>query len=289
MQEKLTYDDEISLMDIFDFLVDGWKTVFSIVFVGSSIGIVTSLNLPEQFEAKGTLSSGRFVGNDIESIQILTEKMKSPTYYDERLLVGCFVDGTKADLEAFPKLLNPRIEKNSNFLTISYRAQSRSRAVQCLNQVLTVVRNKQEILRASNLEIFLTQQAALRKKLTALTKSVAQLETDRATQFSFKNIEYSAAALITVRLQSQAQELLAVEEQISKNEIMLKSPNTQDAEFVTPIFASEQRVSPRRSQIVMLSAIGSLFFGVLILFFRKAIVSIKKQREERKSAAAINS
>ena len=69
---------------------------------------------------------------------------------------------------------------------------------------------------------------------------------------------------------------------------MLKPPSTQDANFATPIFASEQRVSPRRSLIVMISAMGSLFLGVLILMLRKVMASIKKQREERQNAAEIN-
>jgi len=158
-----------------------------------------------------------------------------------------------------------------------------------LEQVLETVVGKQKKLAEAKLTLALTSLENSKKKAEELRKTVKQLETDRGAQFQFKNIEYSAAALITVTLQSKVQELLATENQIYASESMLKPPNTQDAKFVTPIFASEQRVSPRRSQIVMLSAIGSLFLGVLILFLRKAIVSIKKQREERKSAAAINS
>ena len=109
-----------------------------------------------------------------------------------------------------------------------------------------------------------------------------------AIKAQFKNIEYSAAALITVTLQSKVQELLATENQINDIEGQLKPPNTEDAKFVTPIFASEQRVSPRRSLIVMISAMGSLFLGVLILMLRKVMASIQKQREERQNAAEIN-
>ena len=161
--------------------------------------------------------------------------------------------------------------------------------MRCLEQVLETVVGTQKKLAEAKLVSALSSLENSKKKAEELRKTVKQLETDRGAQFQFKNIEYSAAALITVTLQSKAQELLATENQISASESMLKPPNTQDAKFVTPIFASEQRVSPRRSQIVMISAIGSLFLGVLILFLRKAIVSIKKQREERKSAAAVNS
>ena len=128
----------------------------------------------------------------------------------------------------------------------------------------------------------------LKKKADELRKTIKQLESDRGAQFQFKNIEYSAAALITVTLQSKVQELLATENQIVDIESQLKPPNTEDAKFVTPIFASEQRVSPRRSLIVIISAMGSLFLGVLILMLRKVMASIKKQREERQKSAAMN-
>ena len=296
MQEQLTDDDEISLMDIFDFLVDGWKTVFSILFVGSSIGIVTSMVLPEQFEAKALIESAKVASltnstnsTYVESITVLAEKMRSPTYYDSKTLAVCVNEGEGGNLEALAKSLNANVARNSNFVSVSYRAESRENAVRCLEQVLEIAIARQKTLADANLTSVLSSLENLKKKADELRKTVKQLESDRGAQFKFKNIEYSAAALITVTLQSKVQELLATENQISASESMLKPPNTQDAKFVTPIFASEQRVSPRRSQIVMLSAIGSLFLGVLILFLRKAIVSIKKQREERKSAAAVNS
>ena len=53
MEAETSVDDEISLMDIYDFLVDGWKAILSIAFIGTGIGVVTSLALPEQFEARG--------------------------------------------------------------------------------------------------------------------------------------------------------------------------------------------------------------------------------------------
>ena len=289
MQEQLTDYDEISLMDIFDFLVDGWKTVLSIVFVGTSIGIATSLVLPEQFEARATIESARVNGTDIASTAVLAEKMRSPTYYDSKTLAACKSDGGVNGLETLAKAFNANVAKNSSFVSVSFRAESRENAVRCLEQVLETVVGKQKKLAEAKLDLALTSLENSKKKADELRKTVKQLESDRGAQFKFKNIEYSAAALITVTLQSKVQELLATENQISAAESMLKPPNTQDAKFATPIFASEQRVSPRHSQIVMLSAIGSLFLGVLILFLRKAIVSIKKQREERKSAAAINS
>ena len=295
MQEQAITDDEISLMDVYDFLADGWKTILATAFIGTSIGIVTSMVLLEQFEAKALIESAKVASltnstnsTYVESITVLAEKMRSPTYYDSKTLAVCVNEGEGGNLEDLEKSLNANVARNSNFVSVSYRAESRENAARCLEQVLEIVIARQKTLADANLTSVLSNLENLKKKADELRKTIKQLESDRGAQFEFKNIEYSAAALITVTLQSKVQELLATENQISAAESMLKPPNTQDAKFATPIFASEQRVSPRCSLIVMISAMGSLFLGVLILMLRKVMASIKKQREERQNAAEIN-
>ncbi len=288
MQEHAIADDEVSLLDIYDFLVEGWKTILAMAVVGTSIGTVTSLVLPEQFEAKALIEGARLTSSYVEANAVLAEKMGSPTYYDSETLAVCMGEGKDKNLEPLAKALNANVARNSNYVAVSYRADSTEDAVRCLKQVLQIVIENQQELVSARLTSVLSNLENLKKKADELRKTVKQLESDRGAQFQFKNIEYSAAALITVTLQSKVQELLATENQISAAESMLKPPNTQDAKFATPIFASEQRVSPRRSLIVMISAIGSLFLGVLILMLRKFVASIKKQREERQNAAEIN-
>ena len=281
-------DDEISLMDIYEFLVDGWKTILAMTFIGTSIGIVTSMVLPEQFEAKASIESARVTSNYVSSHAVLAEKMRSPTYYDSKTLAVCIGDSRGGNLETLAKSLNPNVAKNSNFVSVSYRAESREDAIRCLEQVLEVVFVRERELAIARSSSVLSNLENLKKKADELRKTIKQLESDRGAQFQFKNIEYSAAALITVTLQSKVQELLATENQITDIEGQLKPPNTEDAKFVTPIFASEERVAPRRGLIVIISAMGSLFLGVLILMLRKVMASIKKQREERQKSAAMN-
>ena len=288
MQEQAITDDEISLMDVYEFLADGWKTILAMAFIGTSIGIVTSMVLPEQFEAKASIESARLTNSYVTSNAVLAEKMRSPTYYDSETLAVCIGEDRGANRETLAKSINPNVAKNSNFVTVSYRAESREDAVRCLEQVLKNVIARQRELSSARLTSVIKNLENLKKKADELRKTIKQLESDRGAQFQFKNIEYSAAALITVTLQSKVQELLATENQIVDIESQLKPPNTEDAKFATPIFASEQRVSPRRGLIVMISAIGSLFLGVLIILLRKAVVSVKKQREERQNAAEIN-
>ena len=215
--------------------------------------------------------------------------MRSPTYYDSKTLAVCVSEGGAGNLEALVKALDAKIAKNSNFVSVSYRTESRDKAIRCLEQVLVVVVEKQKALAENNFIHIMSSLDNTKKKVDGLRKSVKQLESDRSAQFKFKNVEYSAVALITVTLESKNQQLLATENEIFKIESMLKPPTTQEAKFGTPIFASEQRESPRRSLIVMFSAMASLFFGVLILLLRRGFSSFKKRREEQHKSASITS
>jgi len=293
MQMETSVDDEISLMDIYDFLVNGWKIILSIAFIGTGIGVVTSLALPDQFEAKGLIQGAKAVSTnsmnsiDVEPVALLVEKMRSPTYYDSKTLAACVNEGGAGNLEALAKELNANVETKSNLVSVSYRAESRGKAMRCLEQVLVVVVENQKDLVEANLTSVMSSLDNEKKAADELRKAVKELELDRRAQLKFKDVEYSMVAALTVAMRESKTQLMAIERKIYGMESMLKPPNTQEANFLTPIFVSEQRVSPRRSQIVMISALASLFFGVLMLLSRRVFASVKKQRGERLKSASI--
>ncbi len=286
-------ENEISLMDIYNFLVGGWKIILFITLIGAGIGVVTSLYLPDQFEAKVLIQGGRVanmhsISNnnnnsnsiDVEPIAVLAEKMKSPTYYDSKMLAACVGEGEAGSLEALTKALNATVTKSSDLVSVVYHAESRDKALRCLEQVLVTVVENQKGLAEAKLTPVMSSLNNAKKIADALRKTVKLPESDRGAEF--KDVEHSLSSLLFMgALQSQVQELLAVENEISIIEGMLKMPNTQEANFLTPIFVSEQRVSSRRSQIVMISAMASLFFGVLMLLSMRAFASVKKQRGAR--------
>lgn len=99
MTEKIEIDqDEISLIDIYEFFRDGWKALVAFSLLGLSVGLVTAVVLPEKFQASALIepaSVAKKVKDDaigkgsIESSAILAEKMKVPTYYSEATIKAC--------------------------------------------------------------------------------------------------------------------------------------------------------------------------------------------------------
>ena len=160
--------------------------------------------------------------------------------------------------------------------------------MRCLEQLLVLVVERQKALKEAGLFSSMSNLDSMKKKFDELRKLVKQMGIDRDSRFEFKGAESAATVLLAGIFRSNIQrELSDTEKEISKMESMLRPPNTQQAKFVTPIFASEQSASPRRSQIVLISAMAGLFFGLLMALLKLTFASVKKRRGERFKSASI--
>ena len=98
-------DDEISLLDIYDFIRDGWITLLGLSVLGLLIGVIYSLSIPAKYQATASIDSGHIgvVGlvqdasgsqsasvnsasvrsRPVENVGVLAEIMKSPSFYSD--------------------------------------------------------------------------------------------------------------------------------------------------------------------------------------------------------------
>jgi len=151
-------DDEISLMDIYDFIRDGWWTLIGMSVLGAVVGLVIAFVLPAKYEARGWIESGQvgFVGldqgvasRDVEGLAVLAEKMKAPGYYSEATLAACGLAGKPNPRQTLVTGLGASVARNSNFVSVSYKAPAVDEAKRCIEQVLAdVVANQAPVIEA---------------------------------------------------------------------------------------------------------------------------------------------
>jgi len=337
MQEQIITDDEISLMDIYDFLVEGWVTIAATTVLAGAIGVGAAFVIPEKFLATATIQPTRVLGNDVESVAVLTEKMRSPTYYSQQSFIACDVADSTNPMQTLATALNPIVARNSAFVSISFKSKNINTSIACLNAVLADVIKahaviKEPILQRANEDLRQTRQRldtsrikneqelkqnkerlqTLGEKLRAAQQFVSRFE-NNAARFDFKDDQFSASSLLLVTILSKQNEakdlqiqinnlemkvaasltgredeLLSLEKQLKDVERNLLSPSTVSASFTTPIYSPSQKVEPKRSLIAVISVLAGGFIGLMLLVMRKATANIKKQREERKNAVAIN-
>jgi uncharacterized protein involved in exopolysaccharide biosynthesis len=218
-------NEDLSLLDIVDFLRDGWRTILTAVLVGGGIGLGVAFTVPEKYESRAIVQPGRALGSEVEPVKVLAEKMRTPSYYSAATLTACEADRFVDPAGELARGLNPRVARESNFVSIAVRASSTQVTEECLKRVLAdVVRN----------------QAPLSKQL------IEKVEADVAV-----------ARLRLQRAQARnAQELLQNESRLATSREKLTATQKFIADYEAGVVASGgQRESQPDTSSVLLSTI----------------------------------
>lgn len=254
MVDKIAADqDEISLLDIYEFFRDGWKTLIGFAVLGLSAGLITAFVLPEKYQASALIESASvakkgdgvisFVASSVEPVSVLAEKMKSPTYYSATTIADCGLKDSNNPAKLLVDRLKPAVPRNSPYASVSYLAKSPEDATKCLESVLKDVSNNQAQISkplTNNLEVALSNlelelQATVTErdqqriknrerlnvaklKLTAAQEFVERYSKD-SLQFKFGDPQFSASALLLSTLIGKQNEIKDLEIQISALEM----------------------------------------------------------------------
>ena len=266
MTEKIESDqDEISLLDVYEFFRDGFKTLLVFSALGLSVGLVTAFVWPEKFQASALIepaSVGKKEKNDaiakavVESAAVLAEKMKVPTYYDQSTIQACGLMDRINPAHALVKLLNPSVPRNSTYVSVTFKAASPTIATTCLERVLKdVVENQARLAKPliNNLEVELAsseqeleaniierdqQRIKNREKLNVAKSKLAAAESfvekfskDSLT-FKFDDQQFSATALLLSTLIGKQNEIKDLEIQINALELEVAANMTDKDQAV---------------------------------------------------------
>lgn len=261
MTEKPEVDkDEISLLDIYVFLRDSWKTFIAFSVLGLSAGLITAFILPEKFQASALIESASIAKKEssdlitkvsVESPATLTEKMKVPTYFSEDTVKSCDLTDVANPAQALVRGLNPNVPRNSPYVSVTFKAESPAIAATCLESVLKDVIANQALLAQpliNNFEVALAnaeqelqsniterdqQRIKNREKLTVAKAKLAAAErfvekfSKDSLTFKFDDQQFSATALLLSTLLSKQNEIKDLEIQINALELEV-SANMSD-------------------------------------------------------------
>lgn len=330
MNDKLDFDkEELSLLDIYTFFRDSWKTLAGFTALGVTAGAIAAFALPEKFQASALIEPAAVASKSVEPAAVLTEKMRSPTYYSDATLQSCGVNSDANPPKKLVDMLKPNLARNSQYVSVSYKAQSPAEAANCLESVLKdVVNNQAEIAKPliNNMEVILgnaeqelaaskterdQQRIKNREKLNvAKTKLItAQTFVEQfskgSLQFKFDDPQFSASALLLSTLISKQNEIKDLEIQINALELeiganltdkdqqvrsltntvtemknALLAPATRPASFAAPVYASDTKVEPKRSVVMVVGLIGGGFFGLLLLVGGRVRNKLRQQLKQ---------
>lgn len=273
-EQNYVADDEISLLDIYEFLKDGWVTIAATTVLGGAIGVGIAFVLPEKFLASATIQPSRVLGSDVESSTVLAEKMRLPTYYSQQSFIACDVVNEENPAQTLVAELDPNIPRNSSFVSVSFKSANISTSIACLNAVLADVRRNQNETLESQMALTTAELEKEKEQLKFLENFISS-KSKKMLTFDFKDTQFSASQLLFGILHSNQQQINELRNRIQKTEILLSVPQTKSASFVLPIHGRSQRVEPNRSVIAVIGMLAGGFIGLMLLVLRRAVKHIK--------------
>lgn len=266
------YDDDIDLTDMaanaVRFLKEHYKVLLLTSLCGLGLGLVGAWYLPEKYTASASLQSAMLLGKEAEEPQVLAEKMSSPTYYSPATFSACGLTDQPDPGFHLVKLLQPKKQRASTFVTVSFRASSPGLASACLEAVLADVGRWQNEIVQPQLEAATLELKKNEERLKSAEEFLAQLTTSGVTEKSvvtrqFNDARFAASSLMVTILAAKQSEITELRSSIQKTRLALTPPQTQPPLFVSPIHAPEIKNSSKPALFTVLGLILGAMLGLV--------------------------
>lgn len=262
-------EDEISLREIVDFLLKSWKIIAFSGVVGGLLAAGYVLVTPPKYHASANIQVGKVAGVEVESPGVLVEKLKLPMYYSSKSYSACNVIDQIDPGKVIANNLNPRIAKLAPIVSFSYTDNSPEDAQKCLESVLRDIRSNQSSLAKPILESKNKELINLKKKLDAAERIITELP-NKNSSFDFSDVKSSSSVLLLATILIKENEIKDLRSQINDLEIELLESQTGETFLVTPIYASQQKVSPKQSLLLKGGVVIGLFLGLLFMVGKRS-------------------
>jgi len=264
-------EDEISLVDILNFLLDSWKVIIGVGILGGAFASLFLLVTPNQYEATAQIQMAQIsamqstsknlstLGVNIEDPNLLIARMKLPSSYKLQTAEVCFKTSNISELQKLEKLAKSvkiSVPKGlTSVVEIKFAAGDTKVALTCLQELFEQIKKSQEAISAP---FILEAQVKLNEYKDRLEKK----------QLIAKKADSSGAALSAAYL-STRDEIAFLTNEISNLEDFIASGNTRQTKLVAPIYVTDRPIYPKKSLTLILGLFGGLFAGLLFAIARK--------------------
>ncbi len=260
-------EDEISIKDILDFLLESWKTIFATGLVGllGAAGFIAVT--PSQYEATAQIQMMQIspnnnnntnpLGVNVEDPNLLMARLKLPSSYDLNEVKACGIDQENSPAELLTGLvkLSP-VKGVGSIVELKIRMQSKDQAINCAQAVFENIRESQNAIVKPYVE----------EAKTLLIKYQARLS---EAQSLVSRADKSGSALSAAYLANRDEVKFLTDESVRLN-TFITSGDARQAKLVAPIYASDIPVFPKKKISLLVGMLAGLFLGVLFVIARKA-------------------
>ena len=269
--------DEISLIDILSFLKGAYKTILVFSVLGIAIAIAYLLITPNRFEAVAQIQMAQTsgannnnlnsLGVNIEEPALLIARLGSPTSFNEGAIVACGqqAQSNPALATAQTIKLTP-IKGISNVVELKTAGPTPQAASICAQAIFELIKTSQAQILAPSLE-----EAQMRAAEDKVRLAKAQDFVSKADK--------SGAAMSAAYL-STRDEIKYLLDEITALQNMVSSTQSRATRLVSPIYASDNPVAPKKRIALLSGLLGGLFLGLLIALGRQMWAKLESHNNE---------
>lgn len=259
-------DDEISLKEIIDFLLESWKTIAAVGVLGLLSAIAFIFMTPSRYEATAQIRMAQIIsgntsnplGADVEDPNTLIARMKLPTAFSEKEVQACRLEKSKFPTEAlangFVKLTT--VKGAASLVELKIRSESKEEALACAQAIFENIKDSQHDIMKPYIEEAETLLLKYHRRLNDAQGIIARAD---------KSGQALSAAYLATR-----DELKFLSDETIRLNAIIASGDTRYAKLVSPIYASDKAVSSNKTKTLIIGFLVGLFFGLLYGLASKA-------------------
>jgi capsular polysaccharide biosynthesis protein len=259
-------DDEISLKEIIDFLIESWKTIVGVGVLGLLSAVTFIFVIPSQYEATAQIRMAQIdlrnttnpLGVNLEDPNTLISRMKLPTAFSEKEVQACKLEKSKFPTEALANnvVKLTAVKGVASLVELKVRGESKEEALACAQAIFQNIKDSQHYIMKPYIE---------EAKTLLLKYQVRLNDAQRVIASADKSGQALSAAYLANR-----DELKFLSDETIRLNAIIAAGDTRHTKLVSPIYASDESVFPKMTVSLVLGLLAGLFLGLLYVLARKA-------------------
>ncbi len=269
-----SFEDEISLKDIIDFLIESWKAILVTGLLGVLVSAAYLIVTPNQYQATAQIQMAQIsasnnnnnntnpLGVNIEEPNLLLARLKLPTTYSDEVIKACAFENASSPAESLASSAKFSAVKGvDSMIELRINRDSREIAINCAQALFESIKASQNQI----IKPYIEESKAL------LVKYEARLAN---SQSLVSRADKSGAALSAAYLANR-DEVKFLTEEILRLNTFITTADTRQAKLVSPIYASDIAVFPKKTMSLIKGLMVGLFLGLLLVISKKALKNYK--------------
>ena len=263
-------EDEISLKDIFDFLVESWKAIILTGLLGL-VGSITYLWVtPNQYQATAQIQMAQIssfntanpLGVNLEDPSLLMARLKLPTTYSAQEIKACGFEFSTAPYEALAaSIQSSGVNGVGSVIQLKINRDNKKTAIACAQSIFENIKASQNEILKPYIEAAKTSLVKYQDRLTKLGSLIAQHD--------------ESGSAITMLYLANRDEVKFLSEEVIRLRSFVEFAEMRQVKLVSPIYATDIPVTPKKRKVLVAGLFGGLFLGFLLMIGKRVFLSNK--------------